>query len=285
MVTFSVNQFLTLLFISYLSFSLLFFGISSISPENGVINETGTAISLGESFYFSLCTITRSCIGDYSVNRFSKLLITFEVLAGLVLFGMFLSKLVGAKSSKMTEKMYEGQYRQKLREYRNSWAEQRAGFIKLSKKALEPGNILEVKKEIAQHIKNKTSENYLKIISSKMSACSLFLYHNYMVSFLDKKFDEEVLSALLHSLKITLLQISKGIKRFERSSQPWLNYYSKENLNNITAYSQTITKLIEKRLSEPKPENAVKDIELIRTECEKISRRISAEKSISTKVS
>jgi hypothetical protein len=240
-----------------------------------VVVSTGKAISLFDSFYFSLCTISASCYGELMPLGISRIIGSLEVITGLILFGMFISKLVGARTSKMLEKIYEMQFKQKLREHRNTWARQRACLDKVSMIALNP-KIQNAKKEeeIAFHIKNKTAENHLKIINSSMNACVRFLKENYFVSFIDKKFDDEVLPNLLHSMNITLKHINKSVTRLDRSKISWLNSYGKENLRGICEVSLEITELIERRFTNPIPEKAVETIPSIKKEINKIRRKL-----------
>src|SRR3989344_20051 len=165
LINFRSKQFVILLAIAYVIFSLAYFLISIISPMQGVIVvSTGNPISIFDSFYFSLCTISKSCYGELMPWGISRILGSLEVITGLILFGMFISKLVGTRTAKMLEKVYEMQFKQKLREHRNTWADQRACLDKISMLALNP-KISNAKKEgeIAFHIKNKTAENHLKI--------------------------------------------------------------------------------------------------------------------------
>lgn len=266
-----LKKFLLIIIGCYLAFTLLYFTATQASEKDGVYNlQSNEKITYLESFYLSLCVITRSCPDNFAIKGFSQLIATMEVLAGIILFGMFISKLVGARNAKMLEKVYESQFKQKLKEYRNTWAMQRAEFTRLSKKALATKEKETVKDEIGFHLKQKTSQNCLKIISSSMNSCYLFLENNYMESFLDKKFDKETLTSLLHSLKITVLHVRKGVHRLENSKIMWLNYYSRENLENICWISIKIVELVEKRLQNN--ESISEDTRIIKKECQRISR-------------
>ena len=80
LINFRSKQFVILLAIAYVIFSLAYFLISIISPMQGVVVvSTGNSISIFDSFYFSLCTISKSCYGELMPLGISRIIGSLEV--------------------------------------------------------------------------------------------------------------------------------------------------------------------------------------------------------------
>jgi hypothetical protein len=86
----------------------------SISPANA-LNYRGVGISrnlpgLFNSVYYSFITITTTGYGDVSPNGLSKLFAILEVVSGVILTGVLISKLIGVKQERILEEVYDISY-------------------------------------------------------------------------------------------------------------------------------------------------------------------------------
>jgi hypothetical protein len=94
-------------------FATAFFALS-VSP-NHALSYRGTIISPNlpgffNSIYYSFITITTTGYGDISPNGLSKLLAILEVVSGVILTGVLISKLVGIKQERILEEVYDISY-------------------------------------------------------------------------------------------------------------------------------------------------------------------------------
>lgn len=75
-------------------FSLMYFIASSCFGEIFYINGTESELDIIDSFYFSVITFTTLGYGDiYPAGGVGKLLVSFQVLSGILLLGLFLNGL------------------------------------------------------------------------------------------------------------------------------------------------------------------------------------------------
>lgn len=94
-------------------FALAFFALS-VSPSHA-LSYRGTVITPNSpgffnSIYYSFITITTTGYGDISPNGLSKLLAILEVVSGVILTGVLISKLVGIKQERILEEVYDISY-------------------------------------------------------------------------------------------------------------------------------------------------------------------------------
>jgi potassium channel LctB len=103
-----------------LVFGLVYFFLGAASPENGLagMGEPG-AESLMNSIYFSFITATSTGFGDITPLGLSRLITIFEVIAGLTMFGILISKLVSFKQEVIVSEIYEISFGEKVNRLRS----------------------------------------------------------------------------------------------------------------------------------------------------------------------
>lgn len=109
----SFSQVFTFWLVMIILFSLIFFGLSFI-PDNS-LRYTNTMIQpeldgFINSLYFSFITATSLGYGDISPMGVSKFVASFEVILGLIIYGLLISKLVGVKQEVLLEEVYNISY-------------------------------------------------------------------------------------------------------------------------------------------------------------------------------
>jgi len=104
-------------FLLWLVIILLFasvYFLLSVNSANSLIYR-GTAISRDlqgffNSIYYSFITITTTGYGDVSPNGLAKLFAILEVVSGVILTGVLISKLIGVKQERILEEVYDISY-------------------------------------------------------------------------------------------------------------------------------------------------------------------------------
>lgn len=107
------SQVFTFWLIMIILFGLVFFLLANV-PDNS-LRYTGKMISSDldgffNSLYFSFITATALGYGDIAPVGISKFLAGFEVILGLIIYGVLISKLVGVKQEVLLEEVYNISY-------------------------------------------------------------------------------------------------------------------------------------------------------------------------------
>ncbi len=109
----SFSQVFTLWIVIIIIFSLIYFFLASL-PGNS-LNVGGEIVQYNtegfiNSLYFSFITATSLGYGDVIPMGISKFLSGFEVILGLIIYGVLISKIVGVKQEVLLEEVYEISY-------------------------------------------------------------------------------------------------------------------------------------------------------------------------------
>lgn len=114
----------------------LFFGVTLLSALLyfwgsasgwGICSTYGgnpdTSANAGPGFldclYFSVVTIATLGYGDYRPMAFGRVVAAGEVLAGIILMGMFVSRLVSRQQDRMARRLVRGQYNTEIQSFRD----------------------------------------------------------------------------------------------------------------------------------------------------------------------
>lgn len=98
------------------------FGIFLLSPcGNGIIPTTDSpkAISFWDALYFSVVTISSLGYGDYRPIGYGRLLAAAEVICGLVLIALIVSKLASDRTSTYVRLLYTSDSERRLKEFKS----------------------------------------------------------------------------------------------------------------------------------------------------------------------
>ncbi|MBN2053262.1 two pore domain potassium channel family protein [Candidatus Woesearchaeota archaeon] len=109
----SFTQVFLLWFIIILIFACAYF-LLSLNPAHA-LGYRGNFLrwdlsSFMNSIYYSFITITTTGYGDISPNGLTKLLAVLEVVSGVIITGVLISKLVGVKQERILEEVYDISY-------------------------------------------------------------------------------------------------------------------------------------------------------------------------------
>ena len=109
----SFAQVFLLWIVIILVFAAIYFFLS-IYPAHA-LGYKGNAISrdfpgLFNAIYYSFITITTTGYGDVSPNGLTKLFAILEVVSGVILTGVLISKLIGVKQERILEEVYDISY-------------------------------------------------------------------------------------------------------------------------------------------------------------------------------
>src|SRR5205814_9926926 len=67
--------------------------------------HTSSEITFGDCLHFSVVTIVTLGYGDFRPVSYGRLITAFEVLTGLILMGMFISRLVSRQQEELTKRL------------------------------------------------------------------------------------------------------------------------------------------------------------------------------------
>ena len=87
-----------LLLLITVSFAGIYLGLTTYSPSNGIHDVSNGNISFWTCLYFSI--VSESTLGDGNITPrgFSRACVSIQVLIGLMVVGLVVAKIVGARS-------------------------------------------------------------------------------------------------------------------------------------------------------------------------------------------
>ena len=111
-------------------FSLTIFGCAALyyvgSSYGWGIQPTFTAtpmsVSFGDCLHFSVVTIATLGYGDFRPVSYGRLIAALEVLTGLLLMGVFISRLVSRQQDQLTKRLATGQLNDEIQRFRDKLA-------------------------------------------------------------------------------------------------------------------------------------------------------------------
>ncbi len=126
-VNFFINTKFKQIFISYILIIFIFAGIYfalNFTENNGLMyNKTAITSNVNgfyNALYFSVITATATGYGDIAPIGLSKAVAILEVIAGLLIFGMLISKLVSYKQDILLDELYDLTFEDKINRLRSS---------------------------------------------------------------------------------------------------------------------------------------------------------------------
>jgi len=234
-------------------FGLIFFALS-LDSENALLYR-GNAIAkningLFDSVYYSFITATTTGYGDISPQGLSKLFAVIEVLFGVIVSGILISKLIGVKQEVILEEVYNISYEEVVDRLKNGLYLFRSDINRTLEK-IEIGTVKQ------REIKD------LWILFSGLDN-SLTNIKNFIIppktdSLYSKKLDTLKLELLLNSIKLSMRKINDFIKALKNHDLEWRNellltsiYYDVQVVNEIIEYEtkKTSDKKVIDRLNE-----------------------------------
>lgn len=86
-------------------------------------NELGpTKVNFLDCLYFSLVTIATLGYGDFRPESFGRLVANVEVVCGIILMGVFVSRLVSRQQDRLTKRLVRGQLNVEIQNFRDQLA-------------------------------------------------------------------------------------------------------------------------------------------------------------------
>ncbi len=236
-------------------FGLVFF-ILSLDEGNALLYQ-GKVIDksikgIFDSVYYSFITATTTGYGDITPQGLSRLFAIIEVLFGVIVSGIILSKLVSVKQEVILEEIYNISYEEVVDRLKNGLYLFRSDVNRTLEK-IELGTIK--KREVKD----------LWILFSGLDN-SLTNIRNFMIppktdSLYSKKLDTLKLELLLNSIKLSMKKINEFIKSVKSHELEWRNellltsiYYDIQVVNEIIDFEgkKTSDKKVIDRLNELK---------------------------------
>ena len=98
-------------------FGLLYWSLSGIEQGVGQNNKPVTDVSILTGIYFSIVTVSSLGYGDFHPIGLSKVLVSVEVLLGLVFIGMMIAKITSRSLSNLVSRLFISETRKQLNEF------------------------------------------------------------------------------------------------------------------------------------------------------------------------
>ncbi|MBN1792591.1 two pore domain potassium channel family protein [Candidatus Woesearchaeota archaeon] len=198
-----------------ISFGILYF-LFSLSPNHALLyrgNEIGSGFSgFFNSIYYSFITVTTTGYGDISPNGISKFLAICEVIFGVLIQGLVVSKLVSFKQETILEEIYSINYEEAFTNFRRRLSLVRTDVLMIMEK-MESNSL-------------KTRElKDLWIIFSGLDQ-TLTNIKNLIIpqkdhAFYNKKLEMSKLELILNSLKLTMNKVTEMVKMLKSNNLDW----------------------------------------------------------------
>jgi hypothetical protein len=75
--------------------------------------------TFADCIYFSIVTITTLGYGDFRPDSYGRIVVALEVISGIVLAGLFVSRLVSRKQERLTKRLLAGQLNDEIQGFRD----------------------------------------------------------------------------------------------------------------------------------------------------------------------
>ncbi|MBN2142717.1 two pore domain potassium channel family protein [Candidatus Woesearchaeota archaeon] len=219
------------------SFGILFF-VLSLHPANALAYRDSFIEFNFQGFmntlYYSFITVTTTGYGDITPHGISKFLAILEVICGVIIQGLVVSKLVSFKQETILEEIYNINYEEAFTNYRRRLALVRTDIVMIIEK-----------------IENKTLKTRelkdLWIIFSGFDQ-TMTNIKNLIIppageGHYNKKLDTSKLELILNSMKLTLNKVSELIITLKENNLDWRNellltsiYYDAQTCREVVDY-------------------------------------------------
>ena len=124
----SLVRLLTSFIIIVVVFGLLYWCLSGFGQGVGQNNKPMTDVSILTGIYFSIVTVSSLGYGDFHPVGFSKILVSVEVLFGLVFIGMMIAKITSRSLSNLVSRLFISETRKQLDEFIRMFNQIEANF-------------------------------------------------------------------------------------------------------------------------------------------------------------
>ncbi|MFH0869842.1 MAG: potassium channel family protein [archaeon] len=196
------------------------------------------------SIYYSFITATTTGYGDISPNGLSKLIAVIEVIFGVIIQGMLISKLVGVKQEAILEEVYNISYEEVIDRLRSGLYLFRA-------------DVARVMEKIENNTLKQRELRDMWIIFSGLDT-ALTNIKNFIIpqknddSYFYKKIDAFRLELLLNSIKMSMNKVNELVKSLKNHSYEWRNELTLTSIYYDIRVVQEIIEHESKRTSDKK---------------------------------
>ena len=197
-----------------LNFGLAYF-LLTLTPENALTYHGQTLnpdmVGIENSVYYSFITVTTTGYGDVSPQGISKLLAVLEVLFGVIIQGLVVSKLVSFKQEAILEEIYNINYEEAFTNYRRSLSLFRTDLVGFMEK-VETGSAKQ--RDIKDlWITFSSLDQTLTNIKGLAIPTKESIYN--------KKLDTPKLELILNSLKLSIHKITELLRVMKKHNVSW----------------------------------------------------------------
>lgn len=216
-------------------FALVYFALLHLD-SNGVIYSNGTPVQtnirgLLNLIYFSLVTSTATGFGDLIPIGFSKFVSALEIVSGLLIFGVVISKLISVKQEKILEEIYDLSFEDKVHRLRSSLYMTRSNISSLLMR-IDKGKKVSKKSVFDFGLMCTTlHESLLDVVN---------LTCKTKKNEFTKTIDEFNLELVINSLRRTLEKLKKIIVILNESEVEWKTAAITESISSILNLSKVI---------------------------------------------
>jgi len=230
-----------------LLFAMIYFVLAhitgnSLTYRNEVIEPNATGLL--NSLYFSFITATTLGYGDIApTGAFSKFFAALEVVIGLIIWGVVISKLISVKQERILEEVYDISYEEIIDRQRSGLylfrSDVNRALEKIESETIKPREVKDL-----WMIFSGLDTTLTNIKNFVMPAKSEKYYH--------KKLDAFRLELLLNSIQLSMNKMLELIKSMKAHGLEWRNELV---LTSIRSDISTVKEIIEyeaKKMNEKK---------------------------------
>ncbi|MBU0536006.1 MAG: potassium channel family protein, partial [Nanoarchaeota archaeon] len=233
-----------------LCFGMAYYFFSGASSHLIYTADKSDVGDISDSIYFSFVTATTTGFGDILPSGSFKVIVIFEVLAGLLLLALVTSKLVSIKQDVILTEIYEISFNEKMNRMRSSLLLFRQNLSRVISN-IDSGNIR--KRELSDlYIPLSSFDDILNEILS--------LFTNSGKNHFTKKVDSLNAELILNSIVHSLDKLSELISFMNNRKLEW----KREVTANLITKCITITDKIFEKIASSKsvPEKTMSDIKV-----------------------
>lgn len=233
----SFKKLFSIWFSLIIAFGFVFFLVNSASPGNGLkgLAASSGADSLLNSVYFSFITATSTGFGDITPIGISKLIAIIEVVNTLILFSVFVSKLVSFKQDVILNEIYDIALDEKVNSLRSALYVSASDIGRVTDRLIIEGKISKMRVESLWTMINVLHENMMEI---GMLICP----PNAQKSEFIKNIDSLHIELIISGVTISLGKITELLEELDSIPYNWRFVKNVESLKRIISAAEGIRK-------------------------------------------
>lgn len=247
-------------------FGLIYAALAALSPGNGLSGFTPSSQAdlLLNSVYFSFITATTTGFGDLAPLGLSKTVSVIEIILGMIMFGIVISKLVSFKQEVILNEIYDISFDERVNRMRSALYLFRSDIENLSHRLSEG----KPSRSVTEHLWSKVNAMHETLVDIQKMICAPRSKNGLI-----KRVGHLQLELILNSVRLSLSKLNDLLGSLNSSQHNWRSEKNRESIRSVLSVIDNICSYHRVAGMPPSVMKRIKELELVKGETEK---RLSA---------